>query len=148
MAWTWIDLNMECVVYPKPVKVAELPLSDAVSDGESDLYGDGIEEFAGLRKYRTGDSWRRVSWKAAARTAQLHTKEFTGGKPEMQWIEWNAIAASGTEARLSIMARLVIDAEAGQWHYGLRLPGVEISPDHGVRHYQHCLKTLALYGRE
>ena len=78
----------------------------------------------------------------------MHTKEFGGGQPELQWIEWKAIAASGTEARLSIMTRLVMDAEAGRRYYGLRMPNIEISPDHGNRHYQRCLKTLALYAIE
>lgn len=148
VAWTWIELSMQCVVYPRPVKRASMLVTGAISDGESDLHGEGVEEYTGLRKYQAGDSWRRVSWKASARNDELHTKEFASGRPEMQWIEWKAIAASGTEDRLSIMTRLVIDAETGHRYYGLRLPNIEIPPDLGNRHYQHCLKTLALYGRQ
>jgi len=148
VAWTWIDLSMQCVVYPRPAAKASMPRSDAMVDGESDLSGDGLEEYTGLRKYQVGDSWRRVSWKATARSDEMHTKEFAGGQPELQWIEWKAIAASGTEARLSIMTRLVMDAEVGRRYYGLRMPNIEISPDHGNRHYQRCLKTLALYAIE
>ena len=146
VAWTWIELNMSCVVYPRPVPGANLLPNSSSTDGENDIQGDGLEEFTGLRKYQSGDSWRRVSWKAAARSEQLHTKEFAGGKPELQWIEWKGIAASGMEARLSIMTRLVLDAEAEHRHYGLRLPDIEIKPDQGNRHCQHCLKVLALYG--
>jgi len=148
VAWTWIELTMHCVVYPKPVASALLPAGDSMADGETDLKGDGLEEYTGLRKYQAGDSWRRVSWKATARCDELHTKEFAGGQPELQWIEWKAIAASGTEARLSIMTRLVMDAEAGHRYYGLRMPNIELSPDHGNKHYQQCLKTLALYATE
>ena len=147
VAWTWIELSMQCVVYPKPVASASMPAGVSMADGECDMHGDGLEEYTGLRKYQTGDSWR-VSWKATARSDELHTKEFAGGHPLMQWIEWNAIAASGTEARLSIMTRLVMDAEAGHRHYGLRMPNIEIPPDHGNRHYQQCLKYLALYANE
>lgn len=146
VAWTWIDLSMSCIVYPRPTAGGSVPTGDSILDGENDAQGDGLEEFTGLRKYQTGDSWRRVSWKAAARFDELHTKEFAGGQPEMQWIEWNAIAASGVESRLSIMARMVIEAEQGRRNYGLRLPDAEISPDHGGRHYQRCMKALALYG--
>ena len=148
VAWTWIELKMSCVVYPRPALQASLPVADAVARGESDLHGDGLEEFTGLRKYQAGDSWRRVSWKAAARSDQLHTKVFAGGQPQQLWIEWKHIAAAGTEERLSLMTRLVLDAEASQRHYGLRLPHVDIAPDHGSRHYQQCLKALALHGRE
>ena len=146
VAWTWIDLSMSCLVYPRPTAGVSVPTGDSILDGENDAQGYGLEEFTGLRKYQTGDSWRRVSWKAAARCDELHTKEFAGGQPEMQWIEWYAIAASGVEARLSIMAHMVMEAEQGRRHYGLRLPDAEIPPDHGSRHYQRCMKALALYG--
>ena len=146
VAWTWVDLSMECLVYPRPALRASRHVADTAADGDSDMHGGGLEEFAGLRKYQAGDPWRRVSWKAAARNNELHTKEFAGGQPEMQWIEWKAIAASGVEARLSVMARMVVDAEQEGKHYGLRMPGVEIAPERGGRHYQRCMKALALYG--
>jgi uncharacterized protein (DUF58 family) len=146
VAWTWIDLSMSCVVYPRPAVHVSLPVSDSAADGQEDSQGEGLEEFTGLRKYQAGDSWRRVSWKAAARSEELHTKEFAGGQPETQWIEWNAIAASGVEARLSVMAHMVMTAERERRCYGLRMPGMEIAPDLGNRHYQRCMKTLALYG--
>ena len=146
VAWTWIELSMDCLVYPKPAAIASMPPANSHVDGEHNSHADGLEEFTGLRKFQVGDSWRRVSWKAAARNDELHTKEFAGGQPELQWIEWKAIAASGTEARLSIMTRLVLRAEAEQRHYGLRLPGTEIAPDKGNDHLQRCLKMLALYG--
>jgi len=148
VAWTWIELSMQCVVYPKPVARASIPSGVSITDGDSELHGDGLEEYTGLRKYQEGDSWRRVSWKATARSDELYTKEFAGGHPQTQWIELKAIAASGTEARLSIMTRLVMDAEAGHRSYGLRLPNIEIPPDHGKRHYHQCLKHLALYAIE
>ena len=43
------------------------------------------------------------------------------------------------------MTRLVLDAESGQVHYGLRLPGAEVAPERGSQHCQHCLKLLALH---
>ena len=148
VAWTWIELSMSCIVYPRPAPRASLPPGEAVLDGENEFQGDGLEEFTGLRKYQAGDSWRRVSWKAAARSGELHTKEFAGGQPEIQWIEWNAIAASGVEARLSAMARMVMGAEEDRRYYGLRMPGIEIAPNHGNQHYLQCMKTLALYGSD
>lgn len=148
VAWTWIELNMQCVVYPRPAPRAPIPAGDSVVDGDSNLQGDGFDEYTGLRKYRAGDSWRRVSWKATARSGELHTREFAGGMPELQWIDWKSVAASGIEERLSLMARMVIEAETQQRYYGLRMPHIEIAPDHGNRHYLQCLKTLALYGRD
>lgn len=148
VAWTWIELNMACVVYPKPALRVVMPFSDSPEEGDSELAGAGLEEYAGLRKYQIGDSLRRVSWKASARCDVMHTKEFTGGQPRLLWIDWLAQPAGGVEDRLSRMARLVIDAEAGNDLYGLRLPGLELKPDRGNRHYHRCLNALALFGTD
>ena len=146
VAWTWIDLSMHCLIYPRPATRAEMPVSTSNEEGDQTMHGAGLEEYTGLRKYQSGDSWRRVAWKAVARTDELVTKEFSGGQPQLQWIDWRILAVSSTEARLSAMTRLIIDAEEAGRHYGLRLPGVEIEPAHGRTHYAHCLKALALYG--
>ena len=146
VAWTWIELSMQCLVYPKPATKADELFSKSIDDGEHDYRGAGLEEYTGLRKYQAGDSWRRIAWKVVARSGELYTKEFAGGQPQLQWIEWNALAMSGTESRLSMMARLVIDAEEAGRQYGLRLPGFEVAPDHGSSHCGRCLKVLALYG--
>lgn len=146
VAWTWIELTMQCLVYPRPATRADKVYSSTIDDGEHDSLAAGSEEYAGLRKYQPGDSWRRVAWKAAARSGELHTKEFSGGQPQLQWIEWNALMMSGTESRLSMMTRLVIDAEEAGSQYGLRLPEFEIAPGRGSAHYARCLKMLAMYG--
>lgn len=145
-SWTWIELNMSALVYPRPVEKAEPVTGMSVHEGSEARSGIGMEEFSGLRKYQPGDSWRRVSWKASARSDVLYTKEFVGGSPEMVWIDWNSIVAKDVEERLSIMTRLVINAEAAGNHYGLRLPSMEISPDLGSTHYHQCLRALAIYG--
>lgn len=146
VAWTWIDLSMQCLVYPKPASRAVLPVSTSSDQGDHAMQGAGLEEYDGLRKYQLGDSWRRIAWKAVARSDELVTREYSGGQPQLQWIDWQTLAISGTEARLSAMTRLVIDAEEAGRHYGLRLPGVEIEPAHGRAQYARCLKALALHG--
>ena len=145
VAWTWLELSMHCLVYPKPAARAEMPVSSSIEEGDLSQQGAGREDFSGLRKYHAGDSWRRIAWKAAARTGELYTREFSGGQPQLQWIEWQSLSAAGTESRLSMMTRLVIDAESAGPYYGLRLPTGEIPPDRGSSHYCRCLKALALY---
>ncbi len=147
VAWTWIELSMQCLVYPKPAVKADKYISSAADDGEHDYGAAGLEEYAGLRKYLAGDSWRRIAWKAVARSGELHTKEFSGGQPQLQWIEWSSLMMSGVENRISMMTRLVIDADAAGVQYGLRFPEFEIAPGCGNAHLGRCLKALALYGR-
>ena len=145
IAWTWIELNMSALVYPKPAERVVRQSTSVQGDGEQVSNAPGQEEFAGLRDYQKGDSWRQISWKASARNDSLLIKEFTGGQPELQWIDWYAIDAAGVEERLSIMTRLVLDAEEAHHSYGLRLPDYEIAPDHGAHHYHQCLKALATH---
>ena len=145
IAWTWVDLSMHCLVYPVPASTAPIISSIDSQSGEEQAEGVGLEDFAGLKKFQPGDSWRRISWKAAARLDELYSKEFTGGQPERQWIDWLTIDEPSQEVRLSMMTRLVLDAQQAGRHYGLRLPGLEINPDNGTAHQHQCLKALALY---
>lgn len=146
VAWTWIELNMSALVYPQPSENVAAPVASVATDGDAALEGGGLEEFSGLRKYQTGDSWRRISWKTSARSESLYTKEFSGGKPERVWIDMSMIVAKDVEQALSIMTRMVMDAEASDEQYGLRLPSMEIAPDSGKAHYHQCLRALALHG--
>jgi uncharacterized protein (DUF58 family) len=148
VAWTWVDLSMHCLVYPELAGKSPKVSSSDTQSGEDLSDGLGLEDFAGLRKFQQGDSWRRVSWKTAARMDELYSKEFTGGQPELQWIDWLTIDESSQEARLSLMTRMVVDAQQAGRHYGLRLPNVEIMPDSGKPHQHRCLKALALYRLE
>jgi len=88
VAWTWIDLSMQCLVYPKPAEQAPDFKSSDREHGDEIGDGQGMEDFAGLRKFNVGDSWRRIAWKAAARSDELYSKEFVGSHPQRQWIDW------------------------------------------------------------
>ncbi len=143
--WTWIELSMSCLVYPAPDNNTELPVYDHSNNGDTDSTGLGMENFSQLRKYQQGDNISRISWKAAAKNDTLLSKEFVGSKPVSHWINWEQIPARDTEHRLSIMAALVIHAENQQQHYGIKLPGQQIAPDFGNKHFHHCLSALALH---
>lgn len=146
VSWTIIDLSMSCLVYPKPAEAFDTDMTSTMEEGGQSLNGKGDEEFIGLKKHQPGESWRRISWKAVARTNELFTKEFSGGQTQPLWIDWHNLLATNTERRLSIMTRMVIDAESQGRHYGLRLNKIELSPDTGKAHYHQCMKALALYG--
>ena len=148
VAWTWIDLSMQCLVYPAPAMNAPYRALMTEQSGEEESDGVGLEDFAGLKKFQPGESWRRISWKAAARLDELYIKEFSGGQPEQQWIDWQGIDEPSLEIRLSMMVRLVIEAQQAGRHYGMRLPTIEIPPSNGPDHQHRCLKALALYHLE
>ncbi len=147
-AWAYADLDMQCTVYPRPEAAAPaLPLPVSHS-GAGISHGLGQEDFAGLRTYSPGDSPRHVAWKAAARDQGLMTKQFSGRAETELWLDWRATpVALGVEARLSRLARWVLDAHAAALCFGLRLPGVMLPPASGDAQRERCLEALALYDR-
>jgi len=145
-SWAWLHMDARGLVYPAPADDAPPPPATESSLGHRQHDARGEEDFAGLRKFHPGDSPRNVAWKAYARSEQLLSKQFAGADTSSQWFDFDAVPAADVEMRLSILTRWIIDADRRGEDYGLRLPGVAISPSHGEEHRHHCLKTLALYG--
>ncbi|MGP1677567.1 MAG: DUF58 domain-containing protein [Burkholderiales bacterium] len=146
-AWSYIQPDMRCLVYPKPDD-GLLPLPEPSGDaGEKRVAGGGSDDFAGLRAYQASDSPRHIHWKAAARGQQLQTKVFSGRAAAELWLDWNQLPASlGLESKLSRLTRWVLAADQDGLRYGLRLPGLELAPDTGEPQRLACLRELALYG--
>ncbi len=147
-AWSYVELDISCLVYPIPgpaMPPSDLP--DYLHSAEGDK-GVGVDDFVGLRAYRPGDSPRQINWKALARGQGLQTKQFGGDRSDTLWLDWNMLDGMDTEARLSRLCRGVLDACERQQEFGLRIPGVEIKPSRGQDHRHACLKALALFGAE
>lgn len=144
--WAHLKLDMSCLVYPQPAaETLPLPVAQTQS-GQGLTRGEGHEDFSGLRSYQSGDSLRHVAWKAAAREQGMLTKQFSGESQQELWLDWELLAGMETEARLSRLARWVLDADATPQRYGLRLPGRVLSPTTGPEHRRQCLEALALFG--
>ena len=145
-AWAIVDLDMHCLVYPKPESgPISLPAAQTAG-GVGPAAGAGEEDFAGLRTFHPGDSSRRIAWKAFARNEVFLSKQFSGSAAAELWLSFDDIPnALGLEAKLSRLARWVIEAEAAGLKYGLRVPGSEYDPDSGALHRDRCLQALALF---
>ena len=144
--WTWLHPDCEGIVYPAPAARAPAPAGGGAEDaaGRWDERR-GEDDFAGLRSFRPGDPPRRVAWKAAARGGKLLVKQFAGSPQGSAWLDWDSLPGRGTEERLSILCRWVLDAHAGGDTWGLRLPGEVIPPATGSAHRHRCLRALALF---
>ena len=145
-AWSYVDPDVHCIVYPRPTPPgAPLP-PDESSAGSGALHGQGQDDFSGLRPYHPGDSPRHIAWKAAARGQGLLTKQFTGRADAELWLDWRQLPATmGVEQKLSQLARWVIDAQARGMSFGLRLPGATVAMAAGDAQRERCLEALALY---
>jgi uncharacterized protein (DUF58 family) len=145
-AWSYVEPDARCLVYPRP-EHSPLPARSADADrGGLRSPVPGSDDFAGLRGYQPADSPRHVAWKAAARSEDLLTKQFTGEAAAELWLDWQLLPpGAGVEQRLSLLAGWVLAAERGGATYGLRLPGAQIAPGRGTAHCASALQALALY---
>jgi uncharacterized protein (DUF58 family) len=148
-AWSPVELEATCLVYPHPDD-APLPRSARLAQlGELAPAGTGDEDFAGLKPYQPGDSPRRIAWKASMRGETLLTKHFAGQAKDELWLNWDDVPAHlDVEAHLSRLAGWVLQADRRGACYGLCLPGRRFAPATGEKHRQRCLEALARFDAE
>lgn len=144
-AWTWLELDMTCLVYPAPSPPGREPPPARGVGGQLAGSRPGLDEFAGLRNYQRGDTPRAIHWKSFPKLRQPMVKQFQETMDREFWLDWDELPELDAEARLSQLARWVLEAEGQHLSYGLRLPGSRIPPSRGLTHQHACLKALALH---
>jgi uncharacterized protein (DUF58 family) len=145
--WTWLALDVRTLVYPKPQGEERIPEVAGADQGERRLAGS-LDELSGLKPFREGDSPRQVAWKAYARGAPLLVREYQGHVASAREFDFSALAVRDTEARLSQLARWVVDAAAQNQGWTLRLPGLSALTGGGSVHRRACLEQLAQFAPE
>ncbi len=147
-AWTWIEIDSACLVYPRPATSGVAPQAASHTAGTRTGLRAGNDEFAGLRSYQRGDSASRIHWKSVPRLSTPQVKHFADSVDPELWLDWDALPPTlDVEQRLSLLTHWVLEAERTGRRYGLRIPGSARDPAHGEAHRLECLRTLALFGR-
>ena len=139
--------NQTYLVYPKPAGNSRLP-------GELLT----IRRQFGSARHR---SWRRFCGGPRLRARRIptsHRLESCGArataddKTVCRRYKRRSVSAiffelrfADVEEKLSQLTLWVIEAERARQPYGLRLPGVEISPAVGQMHFHYCLRALSLF---
>jgi uncharacterized protein (DUF58 family) len=148
-AWSQVEPDRCAIVYPRPEStLAPIPPTPAAAAATNRQTAPdaGQDDFAGLRAWHVGDSPQRIDWKAVARGQGLLTKQFVGETGTQVWLDWEQTPASlGDEARLSRLARWVLEADSAGAAFGLRLPGRTLAPAAGEAQREAALEALALY---
>jgi uncharacterized protein (DUF58 family) len=148
-AWSWIDIDLRCIVYPRPAAFGEIPLAQGRGDQGHATSEAGLEDFSGFRDYRPGDPLRHVAWKTLAKGQPLQTREYVAYADRSLWLDWEQTgAAGGTEERLSLLSRWVLELHRLRAAYGLILPGFRLEPEAGDAQRERALTALALHGVE
>ncbi len=145
-AWSYVEPENRCLVYPRPEASPIPPLAQSSQQGGVRAHAQGTDDFSGLRDYQASDSPRHVAWKSVARSDRMLTKQFVGEATAELWLSLgDTPAALGIERRLSRLAGWVLAAERAGARYGLRLPNSQLEPDRGDAHRAACLVALALH---
>ncbi|MBU0654877.1 MAG: DUF58 domain-containing protein [Gammaproteobacteria bacterium] len=148
LAWAYVTLDVQGIVYPKPVE----RIFAQQGKGSTDTAAGGVEivggtsDFGGIRAYRPGDAPKHIHWSKYAQTGKLHTKVFVDYSSHDVWLDWNDLPMPGVEVRLSHLCSKVLEYHQAQRQYGLKLPGKTIPPGKGEGHKAQCLRALALFG--
>lgn len=146
-AWTWLDLDLEAIVYPQPLPSDTLP---AGSGGHEDAVHaqrrrPGQEDFESLRQFTPGDPLAHVSWKHLARGQGLLVKTYSEPVAGSDTLDYQAMAGLDKELRLSYLAWWIVRLHSQQQPYALRLPHRYIASGSGAQHRDECLTALALF---
>ncbi len=144
-AWTYVQGSLTAFVAPSPQGTRSLPTAGG-SGSASRSEARGEEDFSGLRAYEPGVPLKHMAWKVLARGGEAAVRSYTGLAAQPEWLEWSELEGMDTESRLSQLCLWVLESEAAQRTYGLRIPGKEIAPARGGAHRTACLRALALYG--
>jgi uncharacterized protein (DUF58 family) len=138
--------NQTYLVYPRPAGNLQLPISRSYFADNRTQQGIGHgDDFAGVRAYMQGESQRHIDWKAVARGQALMTKQFAAETRGAVYLDFFELRFADPEQRLSQLALWIIEAERARQPYGLRLPGIKISPAVGQSHFHCCLRALSLF---
>jgi uncharacterized protein (DUF58 family) len=146
-AWSYLQLEQACIVYPQPMGTKNLPEQKILDGEEQTGTAIGTEDFVGFRQYRDGDSIRSVDWKAYARERGLQTKRFSGKGTKRILIDLQQTNhISDLERSLSQLCLWVLEADKQGAQYALSLDDkTNTDFDAGDVHKHKCLRTLAEY---
>lgn len=103
VAWQWVWLQAEILVYPQPKGDLPLPWQGVAGQGKLSAAAPGDDEFWGLRPYVLGDALSRVAWKRYGR-GELLLKQFSGEGTQRILLDYAALTGD-TEKRLSQLAQ-------------------------------------------
>ena len=146
-AWTWIDLDMQTVVFPYPLDGGQLPPMSTQTHDSGNSEQSGSDDFYGLRNYIPGDTVKSIAWKTYAKTDQLNSKQFIDPVDHRLWLVWEDTHGD-EEQRLSQLCAWALQAERGHNEYGLQLPSVNIAPARDQAHLDKVLYALATFNKK
>lgn len=146
-AWTWVDLNVKVLIYPKPI-FGDFPQTVSGHRDEGQLIDPlGSDDFHDIKTYRPGDPVRHIIWRSYARSEELMVKQYASYVEPRLWLTLDGVTGD-LEERISRLTGLALKATRLEREFGLDVGTVQIRPARGDAHLEQVLKELALHGLE
>ncbi|MGH8107911.1 MAG: DUF58 domain-containing protein, partial [Arenimonas sp.] len=130
-AWSWLRPDTNLLVYPA-LEANAPSLPEAQGEGSQARMHSHGEHLHQLREYRQGDARKQIAWKASARSEHLLVREYETQTAKEVQLDWFSLEALPYEARISRLARWVVNAELSDCRYSLRLPKEFIASGNGL----------------
>jgi hypothetical protein len=128
-AWTWVDLDLAALVYPRPLACPR-PTGVGAGSADGNLQQQlGSEDFYSFRAYRPGDNPRHVLWRARAKGLPLQTKQFSEQQVQTEWLDWEMLFG---ETRAAPGQSLLLGAGVASTAGHLRHPSCPAQPSLSV----------------
>jgi len=143
--WSWLNFDVQALVYPKPKNVEE-PVSQTGDDEEGERLENRVrgDDFSGLRIYQAGDSLKHIAWKHFAREKGLYSKEYQQGISSERTLSWESFRHLSMEERISALCYLTLSYSQQNLAFSVDIPGHHIALDSGDTHREKVLRLLAL----
>ena len=147
-AWSYVEPDARCLVYPQPERSPlPPPLAEAAAGALRSPRLRAATTSPACATYQLSDSPRHVAWKAVARSDELLTKQFTGEAAAELWLDWRLLPATAGAGAAPVAPRRLGARRRARWRALRRCafrasrsrPGAAM-PTRGA-----CLQALALY---
>jgi uncharacterized protein (DUF58 family) len=144
--WSWLDLDVEILVYPKPEPADLQQCSSGEGDDDGGEVVAGGDEYFSLKPYVEGESRSRIAWKQFAAGRGLFVREYADLRGGKVMLDLSVVPDPDLELRLSRLCYCALQLHEEGREYGLRLPGsVVIDAAAGDQQLHVVLAALALY---
>jgi len=139
-----VPIKAEYFIYPQARGRTDFPPGRPRDhEGQPTRLEEG-DDFAGVRQYTPGESFRHIDWKAFARGRPLSVKKFASGERHDLYFDPAQLPEMSLEDRLSQLTLWVITAEKSDLPYGLQVGDSVLPPGLGSDHAKRALEILAV----
>lgn len=148
-SWKTKKSDLKVLVYPKREGTVVLPRTGQAENPDSQevkMSTAKDNDFQGHKPYHVSDSFRRIDWKALARTQHLLVKQFESESQGALQLRWDELNHLEFEKKLNQLSLWIDICEKQNTPYQLVLPDYASPMSCGPKHAKECLIKLALFG--